>query len=69
MLSVTFDRGESTHGNAADRVGREQLPQLLALVALETESHVLKCSLLGAEGGSLERGRVRNKTWEHTERH
>ena len=46
VLSVTFDRGEGAHGDAANGVGGEKLTQLLALVALETEPHVFKRSLL-----------------------
>ena len=53
VLSVTFDRGEGTHGHTTDRVGGEELPQLLALVTLETEPHIFKGSLLGTKGGSL----------------
>lgn len=53
VLSMTLDRGEGTHGHTTNRVRGEQLSQLLALVTLETEPHVLKGSLLGAKGGSL----------------
>ena len=60
VLPVTFDRGEGAHGDAANGVGGEKLTQLLALVALETEPHVFKCSLLGTEGGSLREERGKN---------
>ena len=53
MLSVSFDRGESAHGHTADSIGGEQLSQLLALIALETEPYVLKGSFLRAKSGSL----------------
>ena len=55
VLPPPLDRGEGTHGHSVDGVGGEQLPEQLALFALETETNVLKGSFLRAKCGRLER--------------
>ena len=61
VLPPPLDRGEGTHGHSVDGVGGEQLPEQLALFALETETNILKGSFLRAKRGRLERKEGRRK--------
>lgn len=55
MLSFAMWGGQHTHGNPPQVVRVDQLSDLLALVSTVVHPHILKRSLLRAQGYSLHR--------------